>query len=43
VSFGLGALKAIDSRANKLGLDKTINEAALDRYEFLKNSLYSTP
>lgn len=38
VSFGLGALKAIDSRASKLGLDSTINEAALDRYDFLKNS-----
>jgi len=38
VSLGLGGLKAIDSRANNLGLEKTISEAALDRYEFIKNA-----
>ncbi len=38
VGFGLGALRAIDSRANNLGLERTISEAALDRYEFLKNA-----
>jgi phospholipid-binding lipoprotein MlaA len=38
VSGGLGALKSIDSRANNLGLDKVINEAEIDRYEFLKSA-----
>ena len=41
VSGGLGALKAIDTRANNLGLEKTISEAAIDRYEFFKNSYQS--
>ncbi len=38
VSGGLGALRSIDTRANNLGLEKVINEAAIDRYEFLKNA-----
>ena len=38
VSGGLGALKAIDTRANNLGLEKIISEAAIDRYEFFKNA-----
>ncbi|MDD4915142.1 MAG: VacJ family lipoprotein [Methylococcales bacterium] len=38
VSGGLGALKAIDTRSNNLGLEKVINEAAMDRYEFIKNA-----
>jgi phospholipid-binding lipoprotein MlaA len=38
VSVGVGGLKAIDTRANNLGLEKVINEAAIDRYAFLKNA-----
>jgi len=38
VSGGLGGLKAINTRANNLGLEKVINEAAIDRYEFFKNA-----
>ena len=38
VSGGLGALKAIDTRANNLGLEKVISEAAIDRYELFKNA-----
>ncbi|WP_347986089.1 VacJ family lipoprotein [Methylomonas sp. AM2-LC] len=41
VSGGLGALKVIDTRANNLGLEKTITEAAIDRYEFFKNAYQS--
>jgi len=41
VSGGMGALKAIDSRANNLGLEKVISEAAIDRYEFFKNAYQS--
>ncbi|MGD0962069.1 MAG: VacJ family lipoprotein [Methylomonas sp.] len=41
VSGGMGALKAIDSRANNLGLEKVITEAAIDRYEFFKNAYLS--
>lgn len=38
VSGGLAAVKAVDTRANNLGLEKVISEAAVDRYEFFKNS-----
>ena len=38
VSVGVGGLKAIDTRANNLVLEKVIDEAAIDRYEFLKNA-----
>lgn len=38
VSGGLGALKAIDTRATNLGLEKVVTEAAIDRYEFFKNA-----
>jgi phospholipid-binding lipoprotein MlaA len=38
VSGGLGALKAIDTRANNLGLEKVISEAAIDRYSFFKHA-----
>ncbi|WP_347988994.1 VacJ family lipoprotein [Methylomonas sp. AM2-LC] len=41
VSGGLGILKAIDTRANNLGLEKVINEAAVDRYDFFKNAYIS--
>lgn len=41
VSGGLGALKAIDSRANNLGAEKIVSEAAIDRYEFFKNAYLS--
>lgn len=41
VSGGLGALKAIDTRANNLGLEKVVEEAAIDRYEFFKNAYRS--
>ncbi|MGD0959805.1 MAG: VacJ family lipoprotein [Methylomonas sp.] len=38
VSGGLGATKAINTRANNLGLEKVISEAAIDRYEFIKDA-----
>jgi phospholipid-binding lipoprotein MlaA len=38
VSVGVGGLKAIDTRANNLGLERVITEAAIDRYVFLKNA-----
>lgn len=38
VSSGLGVVNAIDTRANNLGLERVINEAALDRYEFFKDA-----
>lgn len=38
VSGGLGFLKAIDTRANNLSLEKVISEAAVDRYDFFKNA-----
>ncbi len=38
VSGGLGGLKAIDTRANNLGLEKVISEGAIDRYEFFKDA-----
>ncbi len=41
VSGGLGVLKAVDTRANNLGLEKVISEAAIDRYEFFKNAYIS--
>jgi phospholipid-binding lipoprotein MlaA len=41
VSGGLGVLKAIDTRANNLGLEKVISEAAIDRYDFFKNAYIS--
>ncbi len=41
VSGGLGALKVIDSRADNLGLEKVVSEAAIDRYAFFKNAYQS--
>jgi phospholipid-binding lipoprotein MlaA len=41
VSGGLGVLKVIDSRANNLGVEKVVTEAAIDRYEFFKNAYLS--
>ena len=41
VSGGLGALKAVDTRANNLGLERVVSEAAIDRYEFFKNAYLS--
>lgn len=38
ISGGLGALKIVNTRANNLGLEKVVNEAAIDRYEFFKNA-----
>jgi phospholipid-binding lipoprotein MlaA len=38
VSGGLGALKAINTRANNLGLERVISEGAVDRYDFIKNA-----
>ena len=31
----------IDSRANNLGVEKVVTEAAIDRYEFFKNAYLS--
>ncbi len=38
VSGGVGGIKIINTRANNLGLEKVISEAAIDRYEFFKNA-----
>ncbi len=40
ISSGTFALKALDARADYLGAEKVVNEAAEDRYEFLKNSYF---
>jgi phospholipid-binding lipoprotein MlaA len=40
VSGGMGTVKSINTRANKLGLEKVIEEAEIDRYEFLKNAYF---
>ncbi len=40
ISGGTNALKTLDVRADHLGAEKVLNEAAADRYEFLKNSYY---
>jgi len=40
ISSGTFALKALDTRADYLGAEKVVNEAAEDRYEFLKNSYF---
>lgn len=41
VSGGLGLLKAVDYRADNLGKEKVVSEAALDRYDFFKNAYFS--
>jgi len=41
IFVGLGVLKAIDSRANKLAFEQVLSEAALDRYEFFKNAYWA--
>lgn len=41
VSFGLGILRAVNLRANNLGLEKVISEGAVDRYEFFKSAYQS--
>ena len=38
VSGGLGALKAINTRANNLGLEKLANEMSSDRYQLFKDA-----
>lgn len=38
INGGLFALNAIDQRADNLGTEKIATEAAVDRYEFFKNS-----
>ena len=38
VSSSLGAVKTVNTRANNLGLEKVISEAAIDRYAFIKNA-----
>lgn len=40
-SGGLSALHAIDSRADKLAIEKIASEAAVDRYDFFKNAYFS--
>jgi len=37
----IGILGAVDKRADMLGMDKVVNEAATDRYEFFKNMYLS--
>lgn len=41
ISTGLGAVKAVDSRSDLLGMEKVASEAALDRYDFFKNAYLS--
>ncbi len=40
ISGGTNALKVVDIRANHLGAEKVITEAADDHYEFVKNSYF---
>jgi phospholipid-binding lipoprotein MlaA len=40
ITGGLFALNAIDLRADHLGSEKMADEAAIDRYEFFKNSYF---
>lgn len=41
VSIGSGALKAVDARADRLGLEKVATEAAVDRYQFFRDAYLS--
>lgn len=41
VSMGAGGLKAIDTRADLLGMEKVASEAALDRYQFFRDAYLS--
>lgn len=41
VSTGAGGLKAIDTRADLLGMEKVASEAALDRYQFFREAYLS--
>jgi phospholipid-binding lipoprotein MlaA len=41
VSGGLGAAHAVDTRSDKLAIEKIASEAAVDRYEFFKNAYLS--
>ncbi|MGZ4960643.1 MAG: MlaA family lipoprotein [Methylomonas sp.] len=41
VSTGAGALNAIDRRADLLGMEKVVSEAALDRYQFIRDAYQS--
>lgn len=41
ISTGLGAVKAVDNRADLLSAEKVAEEAALDRYDFYKNAYFS--
>ncbi|WP_150048650.1 MULTISPECIES: MlaA family lipoprotein [Methylomonas] len=38
VSIGAGGLKAVDTRADLLSIEKIASEAAIDRYDFFKNA-----
>lgn len=37
-SMGAGAVKAVDTRADLLGVERIATEAAVDRYDFFKNA-----
>lgn len=41
VSTGAGALKVIDARADLLGMEKVVSEAAIDRYQFFRDAYFS--
>ncbi len=41
ISLGSGALKAIDARSDLLGMEKVVSEAAVDRYQFLRDAYLS--
>lgn len=40
ISSGTSAVERLDTRADLLGAEKVINEAASDHYDFIKNSYY---
>jgi phospholipid-binding lipoprotein MlaA len=40
ISAGSSGLKTIDARSDHLGTEKVVNEAATDRYEFMKNAYF---
>lgn len=40
VSGGLSAINAVDTRADKLAIEKIASEAAIDRYDFFKNAYF---
>jgi phospholipid-binding lipoprotein MlaA len=40
IPYGTGALKTIDMRADRLSASKIVDEASVDRYEFIRNAYF---